>query len=163
MNTKRQDKQNLFDALMRMRDDHRKRLKTAVKVVKGDELPLEKNANGYYRWYIHPLFKDRALNTLIMWQQEIPPGGCSGKQKHQGGRIHLVVEGRGYTVIDGVKYDWEKWDYVHLPIKPEGVVFQHFNSDPHKPAKLLAAEPNLVDCIGVDLGIQFEQLEPAPD
>ena len=154
---------NLFNELMRMRDEKREQLKTAIKVVKVEDLPLEKNANGYYRWYIHPLFKDRALNTLIMWVQEIPPGGCSGKQKHQGGRIHLVAEGHGYTIIDGVKHDWEKWDYIHLPIKPEGVVFQHFNADPQKPAKLVAAEPNLVDAISVDLGIQFEQLEPAPD
>ena len=163
MSTKQHGNRNLFNELIRMRDEQRERMKTAIKVVKGEELPLEKNANGYYRWYIHPSMKDRALNTLMLWVQEIPPGGCTGKQRHQGGRLHLVVEGRGYTVVDGVKHDWERWDYIHLPLKPEGVVFQHFNSDPQKPAKLVVAEPNLVDAIGMDLGINFEQLEPAPD
>ena len=163
MSNKKSKNLNLFNELIRMRDDQRERFKTAIKVVRAEELPIEKNANGYYRWYLHPLLKDRALNTLMLWVQEIPPGGCSGKQRHQGGRIHLVAEGHGYTILDGVKYDWEKWDYIHLPLKPEGVVFQHFNADPQKPVKLVVAEPNLVDAIGMDLGINFEQLEPAPD
>lgn len=153
---------NLFNELMRLRDENRQRLKTAIKVVHGDELPLERNANGHYRWYLHPSLKDRALNTLMFWAQEIPPGGCTGKQKHQGGRVHVVVEGRGYTVVDGVKHDWERWDCIHLPLKPEGVVFQHFNADPNHWARLVVAEPNLVDTLGVDLGINFEQLEDAP-
>lgn len=154
---------NLFNELLSLRDEQRARLKTALKVVKGEERSLERNQMGLYRWYLHPSLKDRALNTLMLWVQEIPPGSCSGKQHHQGGRIHMVVEGRGYTVVDGVKHEWEKWDVIYLPIKPEGVVFQHFNSDPERPAKLVAAEPNLVDALGLDLGIDFEQLENSPD
>jgi gentisate 1,2-dioxygenase len=99
----------------------------------------------------------------MVWVQEIPAGSRSGKQKHQGGRVHYVLEGKGYTVVDGVRHEWEKGDVVLLPIKPDGVVFQHFNADTNNRVRLVAAEPNWTDALGVDLGASFEQLEDSPD
>ncbi|MEE8472253.1 MAG: hypothetical protein V3S82_03685, partial [Dehalococcoidia bacterium] len=74
-----------------------------------------------------------------------------------------VLEGKGYTVVDGVRHDWEKGDVVLLPIKPDGVVFQHFNSDKDKSVRMVSAEPNWTEALGVDLGATFEQLENSPD
>ena len=58
--------------------------------------------------------------------------------------------------------DWEAGDIVMLPIKPEGTTHQHVNADPERPARLLVAEPNFVDSLGVDLGAGFEQVADAP-
>ncbi len=33
----------------------------------------------------------------------------SGKHKHQGGIQLFVLDGEGYTVVDGKKMEWEKW------------------------------------------------------
>ncbi len=86
----------------------------------------------------------------------------SGKHRHQGGVAIHILEGRGYTVADGDRYDWQKGDLLTLPVKPDGVVFQHFNASEKEPALLIAAEPNLVATTGVDRACGFEQLEEAP-
>jgi mannose-6-phosphate isomerase-like protein (cupin superfamily) len=158
-----QDKTDLLEALFKRRDIERERLAKSTKVVDGEKLPLENNRMGLYKWYLHPDKQDVAIRTILLWVQEIPPNSRSGKQKHQGGRVHYVLEGRGYTEIDGVKYEWEKGDMILLPIRPRGVVFQHFNTDPENRARLIAAEPNWFDALGVDLGSGFEQLENSPD
>ena len=40
---------------------------------------------------------------------------------------------------------------------------QHFNDSRSEPAKLVCAEGNLYDMLGVDLGSGFEILEPCPE
>lgn len=118
---------------------------------------------GLFRWYVHPAMKDVACLAQLMYVQEIPPGSRSGKQLHQGGRFHYVLEGSGCTVIDGTRYDWGKDDIILLPLKSHGVIHQHYNSDPQKPAKLLVSDPNWVHVWGVDLGSGLEMIEPAPE
>ncbi len=153
---------DLLEALFERRDKERERLAKSVKVVDGDNLPVENNRMGTYRWYLHPDKEDVAVRTMLFWAEEIAPGSKSGKQKHQGGRIHFVQEGKGYTDIDGVTYEWEKGDVIMLPIRPQGVTFQHFNTDPVNKVRLVCAEPNWIDALGVDLGSGFEQIENAP-
>ena len=54
----------------------------------------------------------------------------SGKHRHQGGLVIYVIEGSGYSVVDGERVDWEAGDLLLLPIKKGGVEHQHFNSNP---------------------------------
>jgi gentisate 1,2-dioxygenase len=115
------------------------------------------------RWYMHPLLDDVALRTLLLYMQEIPPGSRSGRQKCQGSIVFYVLEGRGYTVLDSTRYAWKAGDMINLPIRLEGITYQHFNADPERRAVLVGAEPNLVDALGVDKGSGFEELEPAPE
>lgn len=153
----------LFDELLKIRNEQRERMKSARVIVKGNSLPLEVNPMGLFRWYVHPAMKDVACLAQLMYVQEIPPGSRSGKQLHQGGRFHYVLEGSGCTVIDGTRYDWGKDDIILLPLKSHGVIHQHYNSDPQKPAKLLVSDPNWVHVWGVDLGSGLEMIEPAPE
>ena len=41
--------------------------------------------------------------------------------------------------------------------------FQHFNTDNQAVAKLIVAEPNLVDPLGVERGSRFEVIERSKD
>jgi hypothetical protein len=75
----------------------------------------------------------------------------------------LILEGTGYTVIDGVKYPWKAGDLVSLPLRADGIIVQHFNTDPAKPAKFIATEANWFESTTVDRGCGFEQLEDAPE
>ena len=154
---------NYFDELMRQRDAYRKGVAAAVQVVNGEEVPLENNRMGLIRWYLHPAMEDTAIRNQLVWIQEIPPGSRSGKLKSQGGQINIVLEGRGYTMIDGVRYDWEPYDALFLPLIPEGTIIQHFNTDQENWARILGSEPNLFDAMGVDKGCGFEILEDSPD
>ena len=154
---------NGWNELMSLRDRQREARKTAVQVVRLSELPLENNQQGLMRWYMHPAITDTILSTLSIYRQEIPPGSRSGRLKFQGGQIMFIVAGRGYTLLDGVKHDWEAGDVLNLPTKRDGIVVQHFNDDPDKPAAFLAVEPNLFAATSVDRGCGLHQLEPSPD
>lgn len=68
----------------------------------------------------------------------------SGRHTHQGGLAIFIVDGKGYSMMDGTRYDWEKGDLLLLPIKPGGVEHQHFNQDPEKPSRWLAIVPSWI-------------------
>jgi hypothetical protein len=154
---------NYWDELIALRDRQRAERKTGLQVIKEAGLPQEKNQQGLMRWYLHPAIRDTVLSTFLFFQQEIPPGSRSGRLKFQGGQVMLILEGKGYTLIDGVKHSWEAGDVVNLPLRSDGIVIQHFNSDRENPAKFIAAEPNWFDCTSVDRGCGFEVLEEAPE
>ena len=154
---------NFWDELLKMRDEQRARRKTALMVIKGKDLPQEINRQGLMRWYMHPAITDTILMTHIFFEQEIPPGSRSGMLKFQGEQVIYILEGKGYTLIDGVKHRWEAGDVLNLPLRKHGITVQHFNEDPDKPAKFVAAEPNLYACTSVDRGSGFEQIEDAPE
>ena len=153
---------NYWNELMALRDEQRERRKTAVQVVRLSELPLENNEQGLMRWYLHPAIRDTVLSTLSIYRQEIPPGSRSGRLKFQGGQILFIVEGRGHTMLDGVKHAWEAGDVVSLPCKRDGIVVQHFN-DGDTAAVFMAVEPNLFAATSVDRGCGLHQLEQSPD
>lgn len=152
----------LHDLFLR-RNQWRERMGKARWIIKEKDQPLETNPMGIYRWYIHPSFDDVAMKAILYWVHEIPPGSCSGKQKFQGGRIHFVLEGRGYSLINGIKYEWGPEDLIISPIISGGVVVQHFNSNANNPVRLACAEPNWYDILGVDMASGFEQLEDCPE
>jgi len=156
-------KVNHWNELLALRDRQREQRKTAVQVVRLSELPVENNQQGLMRWYLHPSITDTVLSTLAIYRQDIPPGSRSGRLKFQGGQVLFIVEGRGHTMLDGVKHAWEAGDVVNLPCKRNGIVVQHFNDDPTKPAAFLAVEPNLFAATGVDRGCGFQQLEQSLD
>src|SRR5439155_811034 len=62
----------------------------------------------------------------------------SGKHRHQGGLVIYIMEGEGYSVVDGERHDWEAGDLLLLPVKKGGVEHQHFNKDDAHPAKWIA-------------------------
>jgi quercetin dioxygenase-like cupin family protein len=161
--TERMAARNFWDELLAMRDSQREHLKTAIQVVKGSELPQEVNRQGLMRWYLHPTINDTILSTLMFFEQEIPPGSRSGRYKFQGEQVIYILEGKGYTLVDGVKHPWAAGDVLNLPVRKPGIIVQHVNEDPNLPAKFVAAEPNLFSCTGVDRGSGFEQIEDAPE
>jgi glyoxylate utilization-related uncharacterized protein len=40
--------------------------------------------------------------------------------------VLYVIEGRGYSEVDGQRFDWEAGDAVHVP--PKMTVHEHFNN-----------------------------------
>ncbi|HXG43087.1 MAG TPA: hypothetical protein VNL95_10240 [Dehalococcoidia bacterium] len=154
---------NLFQELLELRDRQREWRRSALNLVKGSEVPLELNPWGLVQWYLHPAITDTSNRALIVWTMHIPPGSRTGRLKCQGGHIYYVWKGtNGHTVLDGVRYDWARGCVINIPLRPEGVVFQHFN-DGDETVVLVAAQENLVDALYVDQGSGFELLEPCPE
>lgn len=152
----------LFDKLIERRDAERARRAAGLPIIKAAELQQELTPQGLLTWYLHPDVPGQLIRSVLAYIQEIPPGSRGGLIKHQGGIVHMVLQGEGYTVLDGEKHYWRERSCIALPARPNGIVYQHFNTS-RGPARLLAAMPNLIDALGVDMGAGFEVLEPAPE
>lgn len=151
-----------LDRILEIRDEQRALRRNGKAIAAGDELPWEMNRQGKQKWYMHPDMTENCLNSMLFFVQELPPGGRSGKLKSQGGQVAVIWEGRGYTLVDGVRHDWEQHDVLNFPVRTDGIVVQHFNSDPKEPARLICCEPNIIEPLGMDRGCGFEQIEDAP-
>ncbi len=84
------------------------------------------------------LLIDRALgfrtSGLSMAMFEIPAGKAQANHRHPGEAILYIVQGRGYSVIDGQRYEWETGDAV---LVHHYCWHQHFNADPERPAVVI--------------------------
>lgn len=76
-------------------------------------------------------FDDRAISCFL---RRIPAGGKSDLHRHNFEAMGYVLEGRGYEVHDGERFDWAKGDAVFIPAN---VWHQHYNSDPDNEAIVL--------------------------
>ena len=154
---------NHWDELIRLRDRQREQYSNGLQVIEREELPEEICGLGLLRWYLHPAIKDTSLSTLMFFEQTIPPGSRSGRLHFQGGQVMMIIEGQGYTIIDGVRHYWSSGDILNIPLRSDGLIVQHFNKDSDKKVRFVVAEPNWFDCVGVDRGCGFELLEEAPE
>jgi gentisate 1,2-dioxygenase len=153
---------NLFDRLVQLRDIQRQRLENSTFLIRGDELPWEINAHGKMQWYLHPCIAYAAVQTQIFYRQEIPVGSRSGVQKNGGDVVFYMLEGEGYTELNGTRHQWKAGDVMTLPTYPEGVIFRHVNTGAI-PVRLICMERNLVHTTGVDRQSGFEELQPCPE
>ena len=154
---------NLLEWMYRLRDRQREHQGKGAWLIKGRDLPWESNRQGKMKWFLHPALNNTAIRSMIVFEQEIPAGGRSGAQKTPGGSVLYILEGKGYTLLDGERHDWQAEDLVNIPIRAGGVVVQHVNADPHRPVRFISADLNLVDILGVDRGAELEQIEAAPE
>lgn len=153
---------NLLDWLFKLRDHQREHQGKGAWLIRGSELGWENNRQGKMKWFLHPALEDTAIRSMLVFEQEIPPGGKSGVQMTPGGAVMYIIEGRGYTLLDGVRHDWQSEDVVQIPLRRDGVKVQHVNDDLRKPVRFISAEVNMLDVLGVDRGAAFEQIEDAP-
>jgi gentisate 1,2-dioxygenase len=154
---------NLLEWLYELRDHQREQQGKGAWLIKGRDLPWENNRQGKMKWFLHPALDNTSIRSMIVFEQEIPPGGRSGAQKTPGGSVLYVLQGKGYTLLDGVRHEWQAEDLINIPIRAQGVVVQHVNTDPRRPVRFVSADLNLVDMLGVDRGAVLEQIEAAPD
>jgi quercetin dioxygenase-like cupin family protein len=153
----------LYDRLIELRNHQRQLRKDALWLVRHRERPWENNPHGIMQWMMHPSLDNIVMKTMMIYKQEIPPGSRSGKQRFQGNMVIYIMKGRGHTVLDGYEHPWAEGDVVQVPIKRDGVVFQHFNDDQASPCRFITCEPNFVHCTSVDRCSGFVQIEPSPD
>ncbi|MDP2660437.1 MAG: cupin domain-containing protein [Dehalococcoidia bacterium] len=131
---------------------------TGTVVIRGKEIPWEQGRQARVKWYMHPLKKDLSVQGWLLFHQDIRTH--SGRHRHQGGLAIYVIEGKGWTTVDGVRYDWEEGDLILLPIKARGVEHQHFNAMPGSPCKWMA----LIYTPFIEaMSSELEQKEPSPD
>ncbi|HLI21057.1 MAG TPA: cupin domain-containing protein [Stellaceae bacterium] len=129
-------------------------------VVRKSETVQQLMRQGHLRFYLDAgrNVLDTPLQNWSVFTHEVRT--VSGKHRHQGGLVIHVIDGRGYSVVDGERVDWEKGDLVLLPLKPERVEHQHFNLDPEKPALWMAF---IHQGTREYLASEVTQTEPSPE
>lgn len=132
-----------------------RRLRAMPRVIKTKELPWVGGPQGWHKFIIEPATSPS--QTMYIFQFCMVPGGRSQKHGHQNEALFYILEGKGYAIHDGERYDWEAGDaiIVHL-----GSVHQFFNTDPQKPAKALILNPKPL-YIFLNLMAQKEVIPPA--
>ncbi len=110
-------------------------------VIRARDVPLVQNRQALRKKYMWPSQytgepAPTALDGWTIFVQTILKH--SGRHRHQGGLVIYILEGEGYSVVDGEHHDWEAGDLMLLPLKRGGVDHQHFNKDDEHPAKWIA-------------------------
>ena len=149
---------DLYAELLRKHEVSKTRAETGTIVVRGKDEPWVQAKQGLLKHFCHPSINDTAAEGWLFFLHEIRTQ--SGRHRHQGGLAIYVVEGKGYTTVNGERVDWEEGDLILLPIMPNGVEHQHFNTDPEKPSRWLAFIPYFLT---ERLGQYTTQVEVSPD
>ena len=108
---------------------------------------------------------DRPTRCLDALVHEIDPGTTTTIHRHSWDAILFMVEGSGWTEVDGVRYDWKAWDAIHIPAWS----WHRHGNDGERPGRFMSysSEPTLWT-LGMslieDAGHEpFARLPPRPD
>ncbi len=131
-------RETIYDREKRLLNEMVQNRAEGTVVLKGKEINFQQSRQGLSKSYIRRYENWDKVGTpgWTIFLQRIHKH--SGKHVHQGGLAIYVLGGKGYTVVDGERYDWEEGDLIILPIKPGGAEHQHFNADPDQPAEWMA-------------------------
>ncbi len=140
--------ETISERIFRFWDENTKKMKDGKIVIKGEDISWEQNPMSLIKPYTHPVNWDElGVPGWIIFRHFIRKH--SGSHRHQGGLGIFVLDGKGYTLIDGMRHDWEKNDLIIIPVVPGGCEHQHFNLEPGKPAEWLAFIFNpFIDALG---------------
>jgi hypothetical protein len=109
-----------------------KRLRAVPRVRKAKEINFVDGPQAYSRHYVEP--KDGITQLFHFHLEEYAPGGKSQKHGHVNEAAFYILDGAGYEIHDGVRYDWKAGD---IAIVHNNCVHQHFNASDTKPARAL--------------------------
>jgi hypothetical protein len=115
---------SLYDTEMALYAEKRRRADEGRVLIKAADQPWETNRQGRLRYYLHEAFDDTAVDEWKLFSHSVHTP--SGKHRHQGGLAIYVKKGRGWTVVNGERFDWKAGDLVLLPVTPGGCEHQHF-------------------------------------
>ena len=108
------------------------RLRSMPRVIRGRELTFNDGPQAFSRHYVEPV--DGLTQTLHIHLEEYAPGGHNQKHGHVNEAAFYILDGNGYEIHDGIRYDWKAGDVV---VVHNNCVHQHCNASTTKPARAL--------------------------
>ena len=150
--------------------DFRREYESRLNVVKYDQMPLERSADGLIKHIINERMDTKEC-CIDVYMQFIEPGKATGTSRHLSEEIAFVIEGAGYDLHYDVqfeckvafewswdttpkKFDWGPGDFIYIP--PYVAHKRYCDSDVE--ARLIVCNSRIMKAIGLDW---FDQLEPA--
>ena len=142
------------------------------KILRPGDTPWEWTPHSYTRKIAGTGVPIR-LKATTAHLHEIPVGSNTGKRWQMADECVYFTEGSGYSLhwdvaveiddqfyarvaLEPTRWEWKAGDFMWVP---QNMVFQHFNSDPAKPAKFLSGSNTAFEW----LGYQSVDLEPCPE
>jgi gentisate 1,2-dioxygenase len=136
-------------------------------VVKAEEMPFEKSADGLIKHLVHHKMGTREC-CVEAYMQFLKAGEQSGRHRHMWEEIIFVVEGSGYDLHWDLKFDcleafawewakepkrfeWARGDFIYVPPYTE---HQHFAGS--EAARLIVISNRMVKEMGFNW---FDQVE----
>jgi len=115
-------------------------------VVRGADVVLHDTARRMRRGVYAGRDGDTPTLTSDAAVHEIQPGVVSTVHRHSWDATLFIVEGSGWTEIDGRRFDWKPWDALHLPSN----AWHRHGNDGDKPARFMSfsSEP-IVEALGM--------------
>src|SRR5262249_38241469 len=121
-----------YDQAVRAKEIRNQKMAAGKVVVKTKDLPWELNRQGRIKNFLTDQSQDvEAPGGLVSKREINKPWGWP---RHRGGTFIFILGGKGYSMVNGVRYDWQAGDLTILPMVPGGVAHQHFNLAPAVPA-----------------------------
>jgi gentisate 1,2-dioxygenase len=110
-------------------------------VIGKDDVVLQRTARGMRTGVYMGWDGDSPTRCLDALVHEIDPGVVTTIHRHSWDAQLFIVEGSGWTEIDGVRYSWKPWDAVHIP----AWAWHRSGNDGRKPARFMSysSEPML--------------------
>jgi gentisate 1,2-dioxygenase len=105
--------------------------------------------------YVNPLTGGHVMPTIGAAMQLLPPGARTAAHRHTGSAVYQVAKGRGFSVIDGQRFDWAERDIFCVP---SWAWHEHANADADDDACLF--QFNDLPVIEA-LGLYREEAHPA--
>jgi mannose-6-phosphate isomerase-like protein (cupin superfamily) len=131
------------------------KLRSMPRVRKGSTIKFRDGPQTYSRHYVEP--KDGITQLFHLHMEEYAPGGRSQKHGHVNEAAFYILDGEGYEVHDGIRYDWKAGD---VAIVHNNCVHQHFNASSTKPARALVIKTKPMYMF---MNMLFQkQVEPRP-
>ena len=114
-----------------------KQMRDLPRVIKAKDLPPRDVTGPQYfnRWLMEPAMG--RMQSIQSHMVDLVPGGRSQRHGHMNEAVFYILDGKGYDIHDGERYDYEAGDIV---VVRNGCVHQHFNSDPKRPLKALVVK-----------------------
>jgi gentisate 1,2-dioxygenase len=119
---------------LRRLDDYWKENRQGRIHVRYEDLTLLVNPKGTRSTFMLDAFLGHKTSGLTLAMNQMAPGKWQKKHRHGGEAWLYALEGRGHSVIDGNRYDWEEGDLV---VVDHWTWHQHHNSDPDLTARLI--------------------------
>ncbi len=92
----------------------------------GDAIRLE---------YVNPSSGGPALPTMAAYIQLLRPGERTSAHRHTGGTVYQAVKGAGWSVINGMRFDWAPQDVF---VVPSWAYHEHANASDRDDAVLFS-------------------------
>ena len=108
------------------------RLRAMPRVVRGRELAFNDGPQTFSKHFVEPV--DGLTQTLHIHLEEYAPGGHNQKHGHVNEAAFYILDGEGYEIHDGIRYDWKAGD---VAVVHNNCVHQHFNASATRPARAL--------------------------